>query len=106
MVAIRQILRMEVSISFSGIAFLPIRFPSLPSTGFPQGIRLPAYVIRDGRTRPLGVSPAYMENREEYLLQSKGLEHVRAALSTVNCRLVVQHVAMSDRKSTRLNSSH
>src|SRR5438309_5293418 len=45
-------------------------------------------------TRPLGISPAYMENREEDL-QSKGLEHVRAVLATVNCRLIVQHVAMS-----------
>ena len=77
---------------------IPISAHSVSFTSehwFPPGIRVPAYVIRDAGTRPLGISPAHMENREEYLLQLKGLEHVRAALSTVNCGLIVQHVAMS-----------
>ena len=74
--------------------FCPFGVPHFQALASPI-IRVSAYVVRDAKTRPLGISPAYMENREEYLLQSKGLEHVRAALSTVNCRLIVQHVAMS-----------
>src|SRR5438309_10452557 len=43
--------------------YCPLGVPDFQALASPR-IRVPAYVIRDGRIRPLGISSSYMENRE------------------------------------------